>query len=263
MSHSPHPGSYHEPDKDARPPAAPLVDVASRRVQAARALWTAGRLDEGAAAFAEAIRHEPDNVQAYITAARSYAERFEFGGMDRALDALVRRAPNHPGVHHYVAETYGLLRLPDRALAGFERAAVLEGAGPPTWMELASLYERAHRLDEARELIERTVRSGYDFPLVSLVRGRIERRQGQTDRAEATFRALVTRAGEGSEWACQAWGELALMKDAQGDFAGAIEAIENCKRSQRSREAPHWAASEKAHALLREMVAKITREDLR
>ena len=225
--------------------------------------WASGRVGEGIDAFERAIRQEPDNVQAYVVAARSYAERFDFERMDRTLEALVRRAPDHPGVHHYVAETYGLLRLPDRALAGFERAAALTGAGPPTWMELASLYERAHRLDEARELIERTVRSGYDFPLAWLVRGRIERRQKRTDQAEATFRALVARAGEASEWACQAWGELALMKDAQGDFAGAIEAIEQCKRSQRSREAPHWAASEKVHALMREMVSRISREDFR
>jgi tetratricopeptide (TPR) repeat protein len=239
-----------------------MVDFVSASVQNARALWASGRLGEGAEAFEKAIRQEPDNVQAYIVAARSYAERFEFERMDRTLEALVQRAPNHPGVHHYVAETYGLLRLPDRALAGFERAAALNGAGPPTWMELASLYERSHRLDEAREMIERTVRSGYDFPLVWLVRGRIERRQKQADQAEATFRALIARAGAESEWACQAWGELALMKDAQGDFAGAIEAIEQCKRSQRSREAPHWAASEKVHAVMREMISAITRTDL-
>jgi tetratricopeptide (TPR) repeat protein len=238
-----------------------VVDVLSASVRNARALWASGRIVEGIDAFEKAIRQEPDNVQAYIVAARSYAERFDFDRMDRTLDALLRRAPNHPGVHHYVAETYGLLRLPDRALASFERAAALTGAGPPTWMELASLYERAHRLDEARDMIERTVRSGYDFPLLWLVRGRIERRQKQTDQAEATFRELIARAGAASEWACQAWGELALMKDAQEDFAGAIEAIEQCKRSQRQREAPHRAASEKVHALMREMVSQVRRED--
>jgi tetratricopeptide (TPR) repeat protein len=240
-----------------------MVDLLSQSVQNARALWASGRLGDGADAFEKAIRQEPDNVQAYIVAARSYAERFDFDRMDRTLEALVGRAPNHPGVHHYVAETYGLLRLPDRALASFERAAAQSGAGPPTWMELASLYERSHRLDQAAEMIERTVRSGYDFPLVWLVRGRIERRQKQTDQAEATFRALIARAGADSEWACQAWGELALMKDGQGDFAGAIEAIEQCKRSQRLREAPHWAASEKVHAVMREMVSTINRDDLR
>ena len=60
--------------------------------------------------------------RAFERAARSYAERFEFDRMDRTLEALVARAPDHPGVHHYVAETHGLLRLPDRALASFERS---------------------------------------------------------------------------------------------------------------------------------------------
>jgi tetratricopeptide (TPR) repeat protein len=250
-------------DSGAQRNAAPMVDVFSASVQHARALWASGRLGEGANAFDQAIRQEPHNVQAYVVAARSYAEHFDFERMDRTLEALVRRAPNHPGVHHYVAETYGLLRLPDRALASFERAAGLAGAGPPTWMELASLYERSHRLDEARDMIERTVSSGYDFPLVWLVRGRIERRQKQAEKAEATFRELIARVGVESEWACQAWGELALMKDGQGDFTGAIEAIEQCKRSQRSRQALHWAVSQKVHAVMHEMVAALGREDLR
>src|SRR4051812_40357009 len=254
-----------KPNAKAEPgarPAGALVDVLSPSVRGARALWASGRVGEGIDAFERAIRQEPDNVQAYVVAARSYAERFDFERMDRTLEALVRRAPDHPGVHHYVAETYGLLRLPDRALASFERAAALNGAGPPTWMELASLYERAHRLEEAQEMIERAVRARYEFPLVWLVRGRIERRRKQAQKAEATFRELIARAGADSEWACQAWGELALMKDGQGDFAGAIEAIEQCKRAQRAREAPHWAASERVHAVMRQMIAAISREDL-
>ena len=93
------------------------------------------------------------------------------------LDKLVRRAPRHPGVHHYVGELFAKLKLPDRAVASFGKAARLPGAGPPTWMELASLYEQSHRLDEAEELIERTVRAGYDLPMVGLVRGRIQQRQ--------------------------------------------------------------------------------------
>lgn len=240
-----------------------MIDVLSELVRSARKAWNAGRQADAIRLFDEAIRHEPNNVQAYVVAARSYAERFEFDRMEEALERLVRHAPQHPGVHHYVAETYGLLKLPERALASYERAARLPGGGPPTWMELASLYERAHRLDEAEELIERTTRAGFDLPLVALVRGRVQRRQGRPDLAEATFRALLTKLPAGSEWACQAWGELALMKDAQGDFAGAIEEIEQCKQAQRAREHKHWEASEKIHAVMREMIATITRDDFR
>ncbi len=182
--------------------------------------------------------------------------------MEETLDKLVRRAPRHPGVHHYIGETYGILKLPDRAVASYLKAARLPGAGPPTWMELASLYERAHWLDEAEELIERTVREGYDLPTVALVRGRIQRRQNHTEQAEATFRALAERLPE-SEWACQAWSELALMKDHQGDFAGAADAIERCKRPQRAHSGAHWKLSQEVSSQMRETIRAITRDDFK
>jgi tetratricopeptide (TPR) repeat protein len=181
--------------------------------------------------------------------------------MEETLAKLMRRAPQHPGVHHYIGETYAALKLPDRALASYTRAAELPGAGPPTWMELAALCERAHRLDEAEELIERAFRSGYDLPLVWLVRGRIQRRQRQPETAEVSFRKVIEQEARFPDWACEAWSEIALMKDAQEDYEGAIEAIEQCKKSQRAREGVHWAISEKGFHFLRELVDSVERQD--
>ena len=243
-----------------RPPA--LVDAPSRRIQAAHSLWKSGNRADAFNLFAEAVRQEPNNVRTYVMAARAYAEVFDFERMERTHEMLTRRAPRHPGVHHYIGETYALLKLPDRAVARFQEAARLPGAGPPTWMELASLYERAHRLDQAEELINRTVREGFDLPLVSLVRGRIQRRQKQLEKAEATFRGLIAKLPAGSEWACQAWSEIALMKDDQGDFAAALDAIELCKSTQREYEGPHLAASERVHAQVSEVLSTLTRDDL-
>jgi tetratricopeptide (TPR) repeat protein len=196
-------------------------------------------------------------------AARASAEEFDFDRMERIHQALLDRGPQHPGVHHFVGETYGLLKLPARALASFEQAARLPDAGPPTWMELASIYERTHRLDEAEELIERAVRAGYDRPLVWLVRGRIQRRQNRITEAEATLRALIERLPADSKWACQAWSELAFMKDLAGDFAGAMESIERCKASQRLHKERHWTASTKLHSRIHELLSGLTRDVLR
>jgi tetratricopeptide (TPR) repeat protein len=249
---------------DGRPVrSAEMIDVPSRRVQAARRLWKLGQRNDAELLFADAIRHEPNNVQAYVVAARAYAEKFDFARMESTLEKLARRAPQHPGVHHYLGETFGLLKLPERAVASYERAAALPGAGPPTWMELASLYERAHRLDEAEELIERTVRTDFNMPLVALVRGRIQRRQKRTDEAEATFRKLIQRLGDDSPLSCEAWSEIALLKDAQGDWDGAIEAIARCKRVQKAHEEPYWTASQRLHERVRELIATVTREDFR
>jgi tetratricopeptide (TPR) repeat protein len=241
--------------------SAAMIDAPSQRVQAAHRLWNQGRRADALALFGEAIRQEPNNVRPYIMAARAYAEGYDFAGMDDVHDRLLRRAPTHPGVHHYVGETYSLLKLPQRALASFRTAANLPDGGPPTWMELASLCERAHQLDEAQELIERTVRSSYDMPLVSLVRGRIQRRQSRLGEAEASFRTLIERLPADSEWVAQAWSELALMCDAAGDYAGAIEAIGRCKQTQRLRERPFFEQSDRVHDVMRMMIDAVTRDD--
>jgi tetratricopeptide (TPR) repeat protein len=240
-----------------------MIDAPSQRVQAARSLWNEGRRADALTLFSEAIRREPNNVRTYVMAARAYAEKFDFERMEQTHEKLIQRGPRHPGVHHYIGETFSLLKLPARAIESYELAARLPGAGPPTWMELASLYERAHRLDEAEELIERTVRAGYDLPIVSLVRGRIQRRQNQLEKAEATFRALISRSAEDSVWTCQAWSELALMADREGDFDSAANAMERCKRAQKLHEGPYYEASEKVHAQMSEMAATVTRDDFR
>jgi hypothetical protein len=125
------------------------------------------------------------------------------------------------------------------------------------------LYERAHRLDEAEELIERTVRAGFKLPLVAIVRGRIQRRQKRPDEAEATLHELILRISDDSEWACQAWGELAQIRDSQGDWGGAIQAIEHCKQVQKRHEMSHWTASENMQAQMRQLIDGITSDDFR
>jgi tetratricopeptide (TPR) repeat protein len=250
------PGASKQP---ARP--AHIVDAPSKRLAAARSLWNEGREADALDLFREAIRQEPNNVRCYVLAARAYAEKFYFDRMEATFEQLVDRAPRHPGVHHYIGETFGLLKLPHRAIASYERAANLPGGGPPTWMELAALFERAHRLDEAEELIERTVRSGFDLPLVSLVRGRIQRRQKRLEQAESTFRSHVEKSPD-SEWSCQAWAEIALMKDAQQDYEAAVAAIENCKQLQRIHEQPYWDASQKLHSRFMELNAALDQETL-
>src|SRR3954454_16050017 len=240
--------------KKSRRAAGAMVDVPSRRVAIAQQCWASGQHSDALSLFDEAIRQEPTNMRAYVMAARAYAEKFDFERMEQTLDKLIRRAPRHPGVHHYVGEIFSSLKLPDRAITSLQTAARLPGAGPPTWLELASLFERGHRLEEAEALIERTVRQGYDLPQVCLVRGRIQRRRKNADESEATFRALIARSPEDSDWACQAWSELALMKDQEGDFDGAIEAIEHCKRAQKSHEERYIKSSDATNQQIRELI---------
>src|SRR4051794_32652050 len=93
-----------------------MVDAPSRRLQIAQRTWNSGQQSDALALFREAVRAEPNNVRAYMMLATAYAELFDFERMDETLDKLVRRAPRHPGVHHYVGELFAKLKLPDRAV---------------------------------------------------------------------------------------------------------------------------------------------------
>ena len=127
-------------NRRARDRPVPMIDAPSRRLQAALSLWNEGRHADALDLYREAIRQEPNNVRTYVQAARAHAERYDFDGLSRAHEKLVRRAPRHPGVHHYIGETFDLLKPPERAMASYECAAA---AGADRYlMELASLYER-------------------------------------------------------------------------------------------------------------------------
>ena len=119
-----------------------LTDSYSPPLQAAHKLWDMGRQSDAIRLYTDAIRSEPDNVRAYVMAARAYAQRFNFEDMERIHKLLLDRAPQSCLAHHHVGETFGLLKLPGRAMESFLQAVQLPGAGPPTWFELARLHER-------------------------------------------------------------------------------------------------------------------------
>ena len=52
-----------------------------------------------------------------------------------------------------------------------------------------------------------------------------------------------------------------MIKDRQGDFDGAAEAMERCKRSHRMHEAPHWKTSERVHSQMRELMDATSGDD--
>ena len=239
-----------------------MVDVASARLEPAYQLCQAGRHEEAMVHYDEAIRQEPNNIRAYLLAARAEAQRFHFEGMDKLLQKLIRRSPRHPAIRHHVGETYGLQQLPARAIVSYEQAMQLSGVLPETWVELALLYEGAHRLEEARELIERVVQKEADLPKAWLVLGRIQRRQKELEKAESTFRELIERVPQ-SEWACQAWSELALMKDRQGDYEGAMESMDHCKQLQLAHEDRFWKSSERLQKRMEQQFEYISSAHLR
>jgi tetratricopeptide (TPR) repeat protein len=151
----------------------PLFDNPSPLIDRAANLQKLAQDEAAIKAYDEAILHEPENVRAYVCAARANADLFRFSRMEAIHESLVRRAPRHPGVHHFIGETYKMIQMPQLAIRSFETAASLPGVLPGTWMELASLYEKSHRLDEATDLMDRCKKAGLNLPAFQIIRARV------------------------------------------------------------------------------------------
>jgi tetratricopeptide (TPR) repeat protein len=241
------------------PPAA-LADEMSDTLQLGKACWEQGKRDEALALYERAVRETPNNVRAHLLAARAHAERYRLPEMEAGLDRMRRLAPDHPGIHHYIAETYTLTNQTDLAIASYELACTLPGVQPGTWVELAGQYERSHRLDEARDLLERARVHGLRLPLLGLLEARLQVRDKRPDAAEDKLRTLIDKLPEGDEWACKAWAELALLYDRQGEYDEAVKAIDACKQAQRSRCAKEQATANRVLMRFGRLVESLSAE---
>lgn len=239
-----------------------LVDVETPGLQMALGVWQLGQHDQAIDLYRKEIGNKPNNVRAYIMLARAMADAYRLDDLERVLNQLLSLNPSHPGVHHFIGETYALMNLVGPAVKAYERASRLPNVLPGTWMDLAILYERSHRLDEARELIERAERAGLDLPARFLVQARLERREKHPDRAESLLRDLIDRLPADSDWAAQAWSELAALYDQSGAYDQALQSIGRCKQIQLLQHPEKWLASQRVVERFARLSETLTRGDL-
>jgi tetratricopeptide (TPR) repeat protein len=214
----------------------------------ARAAWQRGDRDAALRLFARAALDDPLNVTALVDAGRAFA----FGGLPgRAaehVERLRRLAPDHPRALHLAGETYRMAGLFREATDCFARVCATADS-PAAQIELATLYERQHRLDEAHDLITRALATLPGYLPAWLVKARVQRRRGDTAGAEATLRDLIARAGGDPPVQAEAWAELGQLYDAAGGYDDAWDAVGRSKQLLRAREAPERHAAE--HVLKR------------
>ena len=239
-----------------------IVDQVTPALQRARSVWMDGRYVDALRAFDAAVASEANNVRAFTDAARAYATRYEFEHADQLLERLIAIAPHHPGTHHLVADTWLRLKLLPRAMKAYERAAALDGVMPITFVELASLYERSNRLDEAQQMVDRAL-ALQDLPIAQFVAAQIQNRRGEWEAAESAFLRIVRSVPESAEVVCRAWAEIASIRDRQGDYAAAMAATEKWKQIHLRRGQKEWQESERIVQSYTQLIGDVSRSDFR
>jgi hypothetical protein len=206
-----------------KPPAIiPGLGVDVPELQRARTLWKLNRLDESLELFEKAVRKYPQNLVALVDASRALGARFEIRRAEAMLDRMVKLGAQQPEVLHLAGQSYRMIFRPERAMECLERVIRLTKEIPDAYLELAILYERRHRLDEAFGLIEDCLRCAPDYLEAELFKARLLRRLKDEASSESIFRALTANEQAHPEVRAQAWAEIAQLHDRQGDYEAAV-----------------------------------------
>ena len=236
------------------------VDVPELRQ--ARALWQLGRFDEALNVFEAAVRKYPQNLVALVDASRAFGARFEIDRAEEMLDRLAKLGKNNAEVMHLAGQSYRMIFRPEKAMRCFERVLTVTRRNPDTFLELAVLYERRHRLPEALAMAEDCLRAEPGYEEAELFKGRLLRRLKEPAAAEELFRKLAANDRVHPLVRAQAWAEIAQKLDQEGDYDGAMQAMLRCKEFVKTDEKPVLEESERLQRVLHDLAHSLTPEIL-
>jgi tetratricopeptide (TPR) repeat protein len=244
-----------------RPPAViPELGVDLPELQKARALWQLNRFDDALHLFEKSVHKHPQNLVALIDASRALGARFEITRAEEMLDRLVKVATQRPDVLHLAGQSYRMIFRPQKAMECFERVVARTRDIPDAQLELAVLYERRHRVEEAHSLIENCIRAAPDYLEAYLFKARLLRRMKDEAASESLFRRLAGDEHAHPLVRAQAWAEIAQMLDRHSDYDPAMEAMLQCKAILRKEEAPFRREADVVVQHLRSLADSLTRE---
>src|SRR5690349_5946574 len=203
-----HPRSVPPRPTGKAPAIIPGLGVDVPELQRARTLWSLNRLDEALHLFEEAVRKYPQNLVALIDASRALGARFEIPRAEAMLDRLVKAAPRKPRVLHLAGQSYRMIFRPEKAIDCFQRALAIDKNIPDAHLELAVLFERRHRLNEALEAVQECLRASPAYHEANLIKARLLRRNRDVSGAEQLFHDLAKNEAAHPLIRAQAWTEI-------------------------------------------------------
>ncbi|MBI3450464.1 MAG: tetratricopeptide repeat protein [Acidobacteria bacterium] len=181
-----------------------------------------GRHEEAVHAFREALRNDPDFVQARINLARALMSTGDSAGALENLLAVQARDPNAPDVDNLLGNIHLDRGELSRAETTFRRALDRDERNPNLWNSLGIVLDREGRGGEAIAAYRRVVAIDGDYAEAINNIGLVLRSQGRVAEAIAQFEAAKKADADfpGS------YNNLGLMYQDAGDPNAAIAAYD-------------------------------------
>jgi len=213
--------------------AAKTDDAELPELKRARTCWVANRFDDAVKLFIEAAAKYPDNLVAQVDTARALGHRHEIKRAIQYLERARALDPERPDLPFILGQSFRMIHREDLAIRHFEDYVAKAGRKhADAHFELAVLYERRHRVEEAEPRVERLMKLNPHYFEAWLMRGRLLQRRGENEKAGGMFRRLALSSEAHIITRAQAWAALATLADMQGDYAEAIRCMAKCKDIQ-------------------------------
>jgi tetratricopeptide (TPR) repeat protein len=210
-------------------PVIPGLGADVPELRQARALWQRNRFDESLSLFESAARKYPQNRVALIDGSRALGARFEIARAEAMLDRLIKLAGTDPEVLHLAGQSYRMIFRPEKAIDCFQRVLSVTKEIPDSFLELAILYERRHRIEEAQALIEDCLKAAPDYLEAELFKARLLRRMQAEADSQLLLQQLTANPRAHPMIRAQAWAEIAQGHDRRQDYGQAMSSMLRCK----------------------------------
>jgi tetratricopeptide (TPR) repeat protein len=216
----------------------PMSGAATRhkpdvRINKAQALWSQRRFDEAIWYYERALARDPHNAVLLVDVARAYALRFRYADAEKLVNLAQSLYPNDAHLQQMLGRSYVQIQQFDRAIACYRRSLDLAPTSPErpqTLLELAKMHERLHQLDEARKCAEEALTISPGFEKARYALANIERRAGDSERAEALWRQLIDEKRAPPGVIADSWYELAAQYDKAEEYDQAFDALIQAKQ---------------------------------
>ena len=229
----------------------------------ARALWIANRFDAAVDLFVETAARHPDHVAALVDTARALGQRHEITRAEEYLNLLRAIAADRPDLSFILGQTFRMIHREELAIESFEQyVAGAGGHNADAHFELAVLYERRHRVDEAEAAVARVMKLNAMYFEAWLLQARLLRRRGEIQKARSLLSRLSVNSRAHIMARAQAWAALADLADKEGDYAQAVADMARCKEIQLAHAQVFQRHSEVVLGNLKRFNESVTTEDL-
>jgi tetratricopeptide (TPR) repeat protein len=202
------------------------------RIQKAQAAWETRQFDEAITCYEQALKLAPTHAGLMVDLSRAYALRYRYEDAEALVERACRLHPDDATLQIMLGRTYFLIQQFDRAIECFQQALSLDlptSRRAETLYELTRMYERLHRLDEARAAALESLKLEPHQAVLQYLLGLIDRRAGNLPEAEQRFQNVVESTTAVSHTVADAWYQLSAISEKKGDHQQAYQRVCSAK----------------------------------